>query len=229
MNEAPRELLRDAAEWRLIGLLFEYPAGEWRSQIETLATGITAPALAQAAAVALTQASPGMHHSLFGPGGPVPPREASYQTGVQLGYLLAELTSIYDAFGYKFPPAESPDHVAVETGFVAFLKFKLAYETTCGNGEQARMCEDGIRYMLDEHLRNLAEPIALQLESSGPPYLVLAAQALLERVGPGQELPAFALPGLDSGDADAELTCGIAPPVEDPLIQLHPQGDAHGR
>lgn len=227
MTEAPRKLLQDAAEWRLLALLFEYPAGDWRRHVEAVAPEIADSLLTGAARAALEQAAEGIHHSIFGPGGPVPPREASYLTGVQLGYLLAELSDLYQNFGYRPSQAESPDHLSVQAGFLAFLKFKLAFETASGCREHASLCQEGINYLLKEHLSHLAEPVAAALESVGPPYLVLAGRALLERVGPAEPRPDLAIPGLTAGDEEAEITCSAAPPTPDPLIQLSTGGSPH--
>lgn len=220
MTEAPRPLLQGAAEWRLLSLLFEYPAGDWRRHVEAVTPEISDPLLTEAATAALEQAAEGIHHSIFGPGGPVPPREASYLTGIQLGYLLAELSDMYQNFGYHPSSTESPDHLSVQAGFLAFLQFKLAFETASGNPEHAALCQQGIDYLLKEHLSQLAEPVAAALESVGPPYLVLAGRALLARVGPAEPRPDLPVPGLLPGDEDSDITCGAAPSVPDPLVQL---------
>jgi nitrate reductase assembly molybdenum cofactor insertion protein NarJ len=229
MNEAPRELLTEAADWRLLSLLFDYPAGSWREQVGALGPEAGDPKLRQAAAAALAEASEGEHQSIFGPGGPVPAREASYQTGVQLGYLLAELSSIYEGFGYNPATTESPDHAAVETGFIAFLKFKQAYALACGSDDEAGMCSEAAEFFIREHLRVFAGPVAQGLEAGAPPYLALAGRALLERVGPPAGAPAFALPGLISGDddADAGVICGADSPASAPLIQLQHLENRH--
>lgn len=227
MNEALRELLTEAADWRLLSLLFDYPAGSWREQVVALGSETGDPTLRQAAAAALAEASEGEHQSIFGPGGPVPAREASYQTGVQLGYLLSELSSIYEGFGYNPATTESPDHAAVETGFVAFLKFKQAYALACGSDEEAAMCSEAAAYFIREHLRVFAGPVAQGLEAGAPPYLALAGNALLERVGPPAVAPAFDLPGLMPGDDDAEVTCGAGSPDSAPLIQLQHLENRH--
>jgi nitrate reductase assembly molybdenum cofactor insertion protein NarJ len=205
MTAPTLDLLRDAADWRLIGLLFEYPSDDWRTQVAALARETGDPLLTEAAAAALTQATGGIHQSIFGPGGPVPAREATYQSGIQLGYLLAELSSIYQGFGYQPTTPEPPDHIAVEAGFIAFLQLKLACEHACG-GPHADTCEQAIAYFLKEHLSTLATPVATGLEAVGPPYLVLAARALLDRTGPPEPRPALPLPGLD--DEGPELMCG---------------------
>lgn len=228
MSEAPRELLREAADWRLLSLLFDYPAGGWREQVGALRREAGGALLRQAADAALAGASEGEHQSIFGPGGPAPAREASYQSGVGLGYLLAELTAIYEGFGYTPATAETPDHAAVETGFVAFLKFKQAYALASGSPAEAAMCDEAAAYFIREHLRVLAGPLAGRLEAGAPPYLALAGQALLERAGPPVEAAVFDLPGLDAGGGDdAELTCGAGGAGPAPLIQLQHLEDRH--
>ena len=47
--------------------------------------------------------------------------------------MLAELNSFYDAFSYKPTTNEVPDHVAVETGFVAYLRLKELYALESGD------------------------------------------------------------------------------------------------
>ena len=76
MDARVHALLRQAAEWRLIGLLFECPAGTWRDDIGDLLLG-------SAVTHALEEASEGLCHSTFGPGGPAPPREVTYVKAVQ--------------------------------------------------------------------------------------------------------------------------------------------------
>lgn len=220
MNEAPRELLREAADWRLLSLLFDYPAGDWRAQVDSLRREAGNPLLQQAAAAALAEASEGNHQSIFGPGGPAQAREASYQSGIQLGYLLGELSSIYEGFGYNPATTESPDHAAVEAGFIAFLKFKQAYALASGSDEEARMCAEAEAFFIREHLRTFAAPLAERLAGGAPSYLALAGQALLERTGQPVSAPEAVLPGLESDDDDAGVICGADSTEPAPLIQL---------
>lgn len=216
-------LLTEAAEWRLLGLLFEYPAGEWQQQVAALAREVADPLLSEAASLALAGATEGAHHSIFGPGGPAPAREASYRTGVQLGYLMAEISSVYEAFGYHPASPESPDHAAVEIGFIAYLKLKQVYAESGGREEEARLCQQAVDYFTREHLSVIAAPLAERLEPSAPAWLALAGRALLERAGPPEAVPAFPLPDLE----DDELTCAAAPPADSSLIQLSRQENSH--
>jgi nitrate reductase assembly molybdenum cofactor insertion protein NarJ len=201
-------LLQEAAEWRLLSLFFEYPTTDWRNQIGALAANIADPALQHAAQAAIVQGYEGMYHSLFGPGGPVPPREVTYLGGVQFGYLLAELAAFYEAFGYRPSTEESDDHVAVETGFVAFMKLKEAYAQASGNTEAAELTAAACRHFTEEHLSMLAEPVAQSLADIGPSYLAAASRILAARVGPPRRAPAA------PPDGD-EMNC-----APDPLIQV---------
>lgn len=195
-------LLREAAEWRLIGLLFECPAGGWPNLVTTLASEVGDAALRDAALAALDEATEGLYHSIFGPGGPTPPREVSYRDSVQLGYLMSELASYYDAFAYRPRTAEVPDHIAVETGFIGYLRLKEAYAVASGDPDRAAIAADASQRFIGEHLSVMAEPLAAALESSGVRYLALAAQALLHRTGAPRTLPVL------SSNTDSLFACG---------------------
>jgi len=213
MNGRVHALLKQAAEWRLIGLLFECPVGTWRDDIVALARDIDDPLLGAAVAHALEEASEGRYHSTFGPGGPAPPREVSYLDAVQLGYLLAELTAFYDAFAYRPVTRESPDHVSVEAGFVGYLLLKQAYAVMRGDDEQASVTADAEATFRREHLATLAEPLAATLEASNLAYLAEAGRALANRVGPPPSatvsLPHGArfLPVIQPFEDDDEIAC----------------------
>jgi len=184
MDPRAHALLKQAAEWRLMGLLFECPAGTWRDDIVALARDSDDPLLGAAVTHALEEASEGLYHSTFGPGGPAPPREVTYVKAVQLGYLLSELTAFYDAFAYHPVTRESPDHVSVEAGFIGYLRLKEAYAVTCGDDDPASVTADAAATFVREHLSALAEPLAATLDASGVAYLAETARALATRVGP---------------------------------------------
>lgn len=204
---AKNQLLSEAAEWRLLGLLFECPSPDWRVQVAALAAEVSDSDLRAAAEAAQSEANEGLYHSMFGPGGPSPGREISYREWAQPGYLLSELTSYYDAFAYQPAIVEAPDHVSVETGFVAYLKLKEAYAEAIAADEHAAVTRTAAQQFINEHLAALTEPLARSLEHSGVEYLALAGRALLARVGaPRDKSPQPGLPILVD-DADAELEC----------------------
>jgi nitrate reductase assembly molybdenum cofactor insertion protein NarJ len=207
LSDGELRLAREAAEWRLLSLLFECPTGNWREQISALMHEVADTELKSAAEDALKEASEGLFHHTFGPGGPAPPREATYHQTVQLGYLMSELQAYYNAFAFHPVTAEPPDHVAVETEFIAYLKLKEAYALACHDEERAATACDSTQQFLKEHLANIAQPLADHLEGSDITYLAKAGHALLRRVGP----PAIAvspLPILQEEPKEDEWSCG---------------------
>jgi nitrate reductase assembly molybdenum cofactor insertion protein NarJ len=177
-------LLQDAAAWRLLGRLFECPSDAWRADVAALAGGVRDPDLAAAAAAALVEASEGLYHSMFGPGGPAPPREVSYHDSLELGSVMSSVTGHYQAFGYTPGLVEAPDHVAVETGFMAFLRAKQAFAMMAGdtaNLDVTARAADGFR---TGHLAAFAERLAGILANAPATYLEAAARVLASRVGP---------------------------------------------
>ena len=113
ISDEVKPILREAAEWRLIGLLFECPTPQWSGEVAAISRELEDPLLRQASEEALCEATEGLYHSTFGPGGPAPPREASYHDTVQLGYLISELESYYNAFAYRPACGEPADRKSV--------------------------------------------------------------------------------------------------------------------
>jgi nitrate reductase assembly molybdenum cofactor insertion protein NarJ len=209
LSDREFQLAQEAAEWRLLSLLFECPTGSWHAQITALIREVDDEELKSAAQDALKEASEGLFHHTFGPGGPAPPREATYHQTVQLGYLMSELQAYYNAFAFRPVTAEPPDHVAVETEFIAYLKLKQAYALACNDEERAATTSESAQCFLKEHLANIAQPLADHLEGSDMKYLAKAGAALLRRVG----LPAIAvspLPILQEEPKEEEWNCGRA-------------------
>jgi len=202
------QLLHDAAAWRLIGLLFECPRPGWREQVIALGAECRDDRLRTAAVAAQSEASEGLYHSLFGPGGPVSPREVTYLGGVQLGYLLSELSAYYEAFAYQPDTAEAEDHLSNEVGFMAYLTLKQAYALTSDEYERAQITAEAALHFKADHLAVMVEPIARALESGGPPYLALAGQALFERVGRPTRRSLPLADAVVSDNVDDELSCG---------------------
>lgn len=178
----PDDLLRQAAEWRLLGLLFEPPHAGWHNELISLAAEVADKDLAAAARQAHEEADAGLYHSTLGPGGPASPREVSYHVTMVPGGLLSELQAYYEAFGYEPDCRESPDHIAVEAGFVAFLQLKQAYASIYGQAGQLEVAAEATRRFLADHLAVIAKPLAAALQQSGIGYLAMAAELLRQRV-----------------------------------------------
>jgi nitrate reductase assembly molybdenum cofactor insertion protein NarJ len=204
------ELIQEAAEWHLISLLFDCPTGNWFDEVKNLGKEVADKRLKRAARSAQNEASEGLFHSIFGPGGPAPGREVSYRGWVQPGYLLSELNSFYDAFSYRPKTHEIPDHIAVETGFIAYLKLKEHYALECEEFENAWITADAANTFIDEHLSKYSEKVAKLLAVSGIDYLKLASAALFKRVGPDKDKgKQIYLPVLDEAD-EPMFECGGA-------------------
>ena len=181
-------LLREAAWWRLLGRLFECPGPDWRRDIAALAREVDDDALRAAAVSALEGATEGQYHSVFGPGGPAPPREASYHDTLELGSLMSELAGYYDAFDYHPSTGEAPDHVAVEIGFVAYLRLKEAYAVATGELDHAGTTAQAAERFRVDHLAMLASPLAAVLAGSdlaaaNLDYLVKTSALVAARAG----------------------------------------------
>jgi nitrate reductase assembly molybdenum cofactor insertion protein NarJ len=208
-GERELHLGQEAAEWRLISLLFECPSDAWRHDVTALMREVEDADLKSAAQAALEEADEGLFHHTFGPGGPAPPREATYHQTVQLGYLMSELQAYYNAFAFRPVTAEPPDHISVETAFIAYLKMKEAYALTCQDQERAATAAESAQRFVQEHLANIAQPLANRLEDSGIIYLAKAGAALLGRVGP-PATNASPLPILQQDQDESAFPCGEA-------------------
>jgi nitrate reductase assembly molybdenum cofactor insertion protein NarJ len=211
INDQVMDLLRDAAEWRLLGRLFERPTPAWQADVSSMSRELTSRPLRRAAKRARRQATEGLFHSTFGPGGPAPPREVSYHASLELGSLMSAIQADYAAFGYAPNTEEPPDHVAVEIGFVGYLRLKEAYARASGDNEAADITRRVATRFIAEHLASVATPLAALIEQSGVGYLRDASRLLLERVGPStapKQLPVVQ-PDSFGEDDEGAFPCGV--------------------
>lgn len=210
LESAEKQLISEAAEWRLIGLLFECPSDAWRKEVAGLAEEIRDEDLAEAARLAASEASEGLFHSTFGPGGPAPGREVSYRSWVQPGLMISEINAYYRAFAFSPKTPETPDHVAVEAAFVSYLKMKQAFAKAAGNEDNARVTSEAEAAFIGDHLSKIAEPLCRSLSLSGIGYLEAAGKALFERTGtdPDKKGKRTELPLIDTDEET--FICGTA-------------------
>jgi len=204
-----RTAVAAASEWRLTGLLLERPHEGWHAAVHALAREVHSPTLRAASRVAC-DADEGAYLRVFGSGGAVSPREVTYRGMEDPGRLLSDLAAFYDAFAFR-PRAEDPiDHVAVETGFVGYLRLKEAFASARGDEEAANVSAAGAKRFIEEHVRHWAGPIVAGLLRAGAPHLVLAARNVLERVGPVPVRPPgpWTIAASDPRDDDGPCACG---------------------
>lgn len=193
MQTKERELLQQAAEWRLIGLLFECPKSDWLEQVTNLAKEVQDPNLKLAVQAAEIEANEGLYHSVLGPGGPAPAREISYNSWAEPGRMMSELTSYYKAFSFQPVTSEVADHISLEANFISYLRLKEAYAIACDAMEEAKITAEASEKFIAEHLNTIAEPLVNILVDLDVEYLKNAGQALLMRVGQvkHKSLPVF--------------------------------------
>jgi len=170
-----------AVEWRLIGLLLERPRPGWHEEVATLSHEVRDPAV-HAAAAAAHGASEGDYLRLLGPGGLVSPREVTYQPFADPGRLLAELATVYDAFGFR-PRVEEPiDHIAVEAAFVGYLLLKEAFAAARGDRASLSTTARARRNFVETHLATLANAFAQRVGNVAASYLRTLALLLATRL-----------------------------------------------
>ena len=182
-----QELLRQAAEWRLLGLLFERPRAGWWEEAEGLCREVLDAEITAAATAAREEASEGLYLALLGPGGPVSAREVSYRGMEDPGHLLADIEAFYQAFAFSPETEEAPDHLSVEAGFLGYLCLKAAYAQARGNDEEAEVAARASAKFREAHLSTFAWAVAERLQATDVRYLTLAAKALAHRSGPRQD------------------------------------------
>jgi nitrate reductase assembly molybdenum cofactor insertion protein NarJ len=160
-----RELVAQAAAWRLASLLLERPRPEWKDEIGAVRSEVADEELSSCVEKA-EEGTEEDYHRLFGPGGDVSPREVSYCGFEDPGRLMAELQSYYQAFSYLPRREESIDHVSVEAGFVGYLFLKEAYARTQENTEAARITKSARSRFMKAHVSRCAAGIFDRLNDS---------------------------------------------------------------
>lgn len=194
-----RELLHQAALWRISGLLFRRPGRARSRALAVLASETHDGAFIEAAAAA-SVTSEGLYLAWLGPGGPLPPREVSYRPAQDPGRILAEIAAYHEAFAYHAGPEDPADHVAVAADFVAYLALKEAFAASSEREADAAVTREARERFVDQHLRPMARGMARRMSNVALDVNVAhfaAAVELLARLsGTG---------GASSADADAAL------------------------
>ncbi|HSN92933.1 MAG TPA: molecular chaperone TorD family protein [Anaeromyxobacteraceae bacterium] len=191
-----RQLLSEAAAFRLLALLFSRPRAGFADEARGLAGEAGDGALARAAE-ALAQADEGPYHAVLGPGGAASGREAGHLGLGDPGRALSALAASYQAFGFAPAREEPADHVAVECDFAAWLHLKEAFALLRHDAEAAEVTRAERNRFLSVHLGPLGHGIAARLPEGSPPHLVAAAGALARRLPPPAGPPPLPVLGED--------------------------------
>lgn len=183
-------LLREAAVWRVAGLLLERPREGFADDLEALAAECGDPGLAVGVTEA-RDADEGAYLAVLGPGGPVSPREAAYGGWEDPARILSSLRAYYDAFSFAPRAEDPPDHAAVEWGFVGYMFMKEAFLRDNGETDAAETVAAARRDFLEKHVRRFAAPLERRLAAiDAPGHLRAAARAAAARAGEaGEPLP----------------------------------------
>jgi hypothetical protein len=175
------DAVAQAAGWHLLALLFERPRPGWEWEVAALARELPDVVLRAVAEGAAT-ATEGEYLRVLGPGGRVSPREVGHHGFSDPGWILSDLTRYYHAFGYM-PRSEDPlDHVAVETGFVAYLHLKEALARSLSDEDAVAVTRAAREAFVRDHLAVLAGSLARRLGPDGAGYLAGAADLLAARI-----------------------------------------------
>ena len=201
-----RDLLSEAATWRLLGLLLERPRDGWWRQVDELSQEFSDPELIAATDAAREEAAEGLYLALLGPGGVVSPREVSYRGMEDPGRILADLRAFYEAFAFNPRTEEAADHLSVEAGFLGYLRLKEVFARAQGENEKAAIAADAASGFRTDHLAVYAQSFAERVEKTGVGYLTLAARSLARLAGPPE--PAATDAGLPLLEDGCPLACG---------------------
>jgi TorA maturation chaperone TorD len=183
MNKETRRWLKTASSWRLLSLLFQSPTRESCRELKRL--GGEGPrklaGLAREWAGRPRQQAETEFQAVFGPGG-VPPVESSYDPNALAGRgpLLADIAGFHEAFAYRppNPPAQVPDHIAVELDFLSYLAFKAAFALHAGSREQSRITTKAYGHFLEQHLCTWVPTFHQRLESAQCLFYARAASSV---------------------------------------------------
>lgn len=191
-DAAIQDALSDASLLRALSFLYRAPSDATLQTTMDLASSL--PREISAPLVALVQRArrdPGgladLHHRTFTPAGPCPTGESDYvasHLGAK-GGLLGDVAAFYVAFG--FDPAtelaESPDHVALELTFAAWLRLREAYALADARTEAATICARAQAAFRRDHIGPFLQAFcACLVERAGGTYygdLATATLALL--------------------------------------------------
>jgi len=178
-----RSWLESAAVWRFLSLLFQLPTSESCAELRRLAEELPPDQRERARELVSIprEAWETEFHRVLGPAG-IPACESSYEENALAGRgpLLADIAGFYEAFAYRpsTAPAEVPDHVSVEFGFLAYLAVKIAFALYEDQTDEALVAREAYERFLKDHVgywaerfRRTVERAASSLYSTGAHWL----------------------------------------------------------
>ncbi len=166
--------LERATSYRFFSLYFRLPTEEVNAELASLSTEVPneLQELAEMRQQLTLQECAQEFHRVLGAGG-IPACASSYDDNALAGRgpMLADISGFYQAFAYRPepPPAEVPDHLAVELDFLSYLAVKVAFALHEGCREEADITRQAFERFLTEHFRDWTQRFSAQLERTSSP------------------------------------------------------------
>jgi TorA maturation chaperone TorD len=178
-----RRWLEAAAVWRFLSLLFQLPTSESCTELRRLVEELPPDQRQRAHGLATIPLEmwETEFHRVLGPAG-IPACESSYDENALAGRgpLIADIAGFYEAFAYHPgpAPAEVPDHISVELGFLSYLAVKIAFALYEDQTDEALVAREAYERFLKDHVgywagpfRRTVERAASSLYSTGAHWL----------------------------------------------------------
>lgn len=169
-GEVPtRAWLEAAAVWRFLSLLFQLPTAESYAELQRLTDELPHDQRDRARELMTIplEAWEAEFYRVLGPSG-IPACESSYDENALAGRgpLIADIAGFYEAFAYHpgQAPAEVPDHLSVELGFLSYLAVKIAFALYEAQTEEALVARKAYERFLKDHVGYWAEPFRRTVE-----------------------------------------------------------------
>ncbi|MBI5502997.1 MAG: molecular chaperone TorD family protein [Deltaproteobacteria bacterium] len=176
-------LLARASLYRFLSMAFQRPAPGLAAELNAL-SDLVPDAFRERTRRVVSLAAPDLeptYHRTLGAGGTCRSCETDVLPAAGgKGQVLADIAGFYRAFLYdpSREQAESPDHVAAELGFLAWLAFKEAYAAGRGADDEASVCHDAAGKFLADHLGAWAPVLAGCLAGAAVPFYRAAGELL---------------------------------------------------
>lgn len=181
--------LENASAWRFLSLCFRLPSRAGRAEIKSLSPRLPEPlrVLAEEVSAVPLKQWEAEFHRVMGAGG-VPACASSYDDNALAGRgpMLADIRGFYEAFAYQPepPPAEVPDHIAVQLDFLAYLAMKVAFARHEADSEKEETARTAYERFLEQHIHTWVERFQARLTGSSSAFYSCVAECLCQRVGP---------------------------------------------
>lgn len=179
--------LETAAAWRFFSLVFRLPSKAQRAELRSIARELPADlrTLAKETQKIPLKIWESEFHRVLGAGG-IPACESSYDDNALAGRgpLLADVRGFYEAFAYQpeKPPAEVPDHLAVQLDFLAYLAVKIAFAQHEGNDNAEETARAAYGRFLEQHVNTWVERFYARLSAAAASPYCAMADCLCERL-----------------------------------------------